>query len=268
LNYSCRDDYGAGIERVSAWAGIHYFASRESRDVLTWPEGNGHLVHLLRDRLEGNLITGKLVTRMTPEGRVEAIDATTGTVQAWQAEAIVCATPRFIAKRLIPGMEDSPTPEYAPWMVANLTVDEHVSETWDNVLQSGKSLGYVVATHQSLSPIWGPTVLTWYQPLDHLPPVDARKEALGKPYQVWCDEILAEISGPHPDLREKLKHLDVWLWGHAMALPLPGVIHGPTRAAMREPVGRIHFAHTDMSGISIFEEACHWGHVAARSILA
>ena len=28
LDYCCRDDYGAGIAQVSAWAGIHYFASR------------------------------------------------------------------------------------------------------------------------------------------------------------------------------------------------------------------------------------------------
>lgn len=28
LNYACRDDYGAGLERVSAWAGLHYFAGR------------------------------------------------------------------------------------------------------------------------------------------------------------------------------------------------------------------------------------------------
>ena len=28
LDYCCRDDYGAGIATVSAWAGIHYFASR------------------------------------------------------------------------------------------------------------------------------------------------------------------------------------------------------------------------------------------------
>ena len=28
LDYCCRDDYGAGSRQVSAWAGIHYFASR------------------------------------------------------------------------------------------------------------------------------------------------------------------------------------------------------------------------------------------------
>ena len=49
-DYSCRDDYGAGIAQVSAWAGVHYFASRRGRAanadrdaVVTWPEGNGWL---------------------------------------------------------------------------------------------------------------------------------------------------------------------------------------------------------------------------------
>jgi hypothetical protein len=63
LDYSCRDDFGAGLSRVSAWAGIHYFASRhgfhaprpqseheseaDGEQVLTWPQGNGWLAQQL-----------------------------------------------------------------------------------------------------------------------------------------------------------------------------------------------------------------------------
>ena len=58
LDYCCRDDYGAGIRTVSAWAGIHYFASRhgfhapgsesgEREAVLTWPEGNAWITRQL-----------------------------------------------------------------------------------------------------------------------------------------------------------------------------------------------------------------------------
>lgn len=268
VDYGCRDDYGAGIRTVSAWAGIHYHASRTSSEVFTWPQGNGWLVAKLRERLEGCLLPGHLVTRIEPDGRVEAVSAGTGKPLAWQANAVVCAAPRFIANRLIPGLENKPSPAYAPWMVANLTVLKPVSATWDNVLREAKSLGYVVATHQNLTPAGGPTVLTYYQPLDHLPPAEARKEALAKSYADWCRDILTDLSGPHPDLRQNIIHLDVWLWGHAMALPVPGFIHGSTRAAMNLPVGKIHFAHSDMSGLSLFEEACHWGHHAARSILS
>lgn len=29
IDYCCKDDFGLGIEYVSAWAGIHYFAGRK-----------------------------------------------------------------------------------------------------------------------------------------------------------------------------------------------------------------------------------------------
>ncbi|MEO5716111.1 MAG: FAD-dependent oxidoreductase [Luteolibacter sp.] len=114
VDYGCRDDYGAGMRTVSAWAGIHYYASRDSQDVFTWPEGNGWLVARLRERLDGCIVPGHLVTRITPEGRVEAVAAGTLQARAWQAEAVVCAAPRFIAKRLIPGQENAFAPQYAP----------------------------------------------------------------------------------------------------------------------------------------------------------
>ena len=49
VDYACRDDYGAHAADTSAWAGIHYFASREHEDKgpVTWPEGNGWLVRAL-----------------------------------------------------------------------------------------------------------------------------------------------------------------------------------------------------------------------------
>ncbi|BCU77043.1 FAD-dependent oxidoreductase [Luteolibacter sp. LG18] len=268
IDYGCRDDYGAGIALVSAWAGIHYFAARDSQELFTWPEGNGWIVNRLREQLDGDILTGHLVTRLTPDGRVEAIEAATGTRRAWQAKDIVCAAPRFIAKHLIPELASSPVPDYSPWMVANLTLRQPLSETWDNVLRDSPALGYVVATHQSLYPAQGPTVITYYQPLDHLSPAEARKEALETSYADWCEGILDDLERPHPEIRDHLTHLDVWLWGHAMARPLPGVIHGEARARMRDPLGRIRFAHSDMSGLSIFEEACHWGNEAARGILA
>jgi hypothetical protein len=64
VNYCCRDDYGAGIDQISAWAGVHYFASRDAQAanapgyaVVTWPEGNGWLVRQMRSPLAANLHT-------------------------------------------------------------------------------------------------------------------------------------------------------------------------------------------------------------------
>ena len=53
-NYACRDDYGALARDTSAWAGIHYFASRapEEKGPLTWPEGNGWIARRLIERVQ------------------------------------------------------------------------------------------------------------------------------------------------------------------------------------------------------------------------
>ena len=54
LDYCCRDEYGASIAIVSAWAGLNYFSSRnghasnaEDGAVLTWPEGLSFVMRFL-----------------------------------------------------------------------------------------------------------------------------------------------------------------------------------------------------------------------------
>src|SRR5260370_21773650 len=49
MNYACRDDYGALASATSAWAGIHYFSSREPQEKapLTSPAANGWITRPL-----------------------------------------------------------------------------------------------------------------------------------------------------------------------------------------------------------------------------
>jgi hypothetical protein len=51
--------------------------------------------------------------------------------------------------------------------------------SWDNVLYGAPGLGYVDARHQSLSPVPGPTVLTYYRALGDVP--DGRAQLLQRP---------------------------------------------------------------------------------------
>jgi hypothetical protein len=60
-----------------------------------------------------------------------------------------------------------------------------------------------------------------------------------------------------------------------MIRPLPGVVHDEARRALDSGRhghnggwGRVHFAHADLSGLSLFEEANHWGVAAADRTLA
>ena len=174
--------------------------------------------------------------------------------------------PRFGAQRVVAGLAALTSLQYSPWAVANMTWHGEPPPAWDNAFRDSASLGYVVATHQSLHPFPKETVLTWYKPLDHAAPQQARQEALNKPWAAWRDDILADMRPAHPDVEQRVSHLDVMLWGHGMIRPVPGFISGAERKAMSQPHGRIAFAHTDMSGISIFEEACARGADAARVV--
>ncbi|MGJ7604836.1 FAD-dependent oxidoreductase [Variovorax sp. LT1R20] len=308
LDYCCRDDYGAGIEQVSAWAGIHYFASRhgfhapgdpggsandanpERDGVLTWPEGNGWLTRQLAAPLGERLRTGQVVTRIAElRGGVEvdAWDAASKSLVRWQAERCIVALPVFIAARVV---ENAPEVlkhaaahvRYAPWLVANVhlrgPLADHVgaAPSWDNVIYGTRGLGYVDARHQTLDPTPRGTVLSWYRPLgpSSYDTADGRKLLLERPWTGWRDDLLAELSVPHPDLPSLATRIEITRYGHAMSIPRPGLLAeiGSQRRAPDDAhrgsviAGRLSFAHADWSGYSIFEEAFTRGHVAGASL--
>jgi hypothetical protein len=156
-------------------------------------------------------------------------------------------------------------------MVANLTLRDRPQGrgfplAWDNVLYDSPSLGYVVATHQS-GQDYGPTVFTYYLPLLDDDPRQARERLLRTPHPEWVDRILADLGRAHPGLRDLVERVDVYLWGHAMVRPRPGFLWSEALAASARPMGSIHFAHTDLSGIALFEEAQYWGIRAAEGVM-
>ncbi len=294
LDYACRDDYGTRLSHTSAWALLLYFAARidaapstpavpgdrqnlTPAELITWPEGNAALVAHLRKHSGARIQTGEIVLDVhpTPEGvHVYAWNDAQDVPKHYLAQHAVLAVPRFIACRIVRPLREQQRGaqgfEYAPWIVANLHLHERPQErgvppAWDNVLYDSPSLGYVSATHQRGSD-FGPTVLTYYLPLAH---VDARTERMGLLRGTWSDYrdgILGDLGRAHPNLRDVVNKIDVFRWGHAMVKPLPGFITSSARRDAQKPLGAIHFAHTDLSGVALFEEAFDHGLRAAREI--
>jgi len=267
LDYCCRDDYGAGTARVSAWAGIHYFASRhgfsapgddappEQDGVLTWPEGNGWLTQRLAEPLRagGQLRTGCSVLRIS-EGRhgveVDALHHATGTVERWQAPRAIVALPVFVAARVVqqaPAFlrEAAQRLHWAPWLVANIHIDapllDHpgAAPAWDNVLYQDANpggLGYVDAGHQRLDPrsaITAPTVLSYYQALGDVP--QGREQLATQPWTHWAQAALATLGVPHPDLAQRATRVEVTRYGHAMSIPTPGTLGFLSKIGLQRP---------------------------------
>ena len=82
------------------------------------------------------------------------------------------------------------------------------------------------------------------------------------------DAIMADLGRAHPQLERHVERIDVCRWGHGMIQPRPGFVWGAARRAAATPIGPIHFAHSDLSGIALFEEAFHHGVRAADEVRA
>ncbi|MCC7541425.1 MAG: FAD-dependent oxidoreductase [Deltaproteobacteria bacterium] len=295
VEYGLRDDYGLTLTTASAWAALFYACSRqrapgeEPQPVLTWPEGNGRLVRHLEHVVGAERIrTRVLVTEVlrseagTGTGTVEVrgLDVTDRDAPRpvrWSADRVVFALPKHVARFVVREWREAPPPwlasfEHGAWMVANLTLHDRPPSrgfqlAWDNVIQDSRSLGYVVATHQRYRDL-GPTVWTYYQPMLDADARAGRARLLRRTWREWRDIVVHDLERAHPTLLDSLDRIDVWRWGHAMVRPRVGFVSGTARRRAREPLGAIHFAHSDLSGVALFEEAFHHGLRAADEILA
>ena len=72
----------------------------------------------------------------------------------------------------------------------------------------------------------------------------------------------------HHDIRQCVSRIDIMRFGHAMARPAPGRMFAPGREALLRDQGGLWLANSDVSGMSIFEEAQYHGVRAAESALA
>jgi hypothetical protein len=169
---------------------------------------------------------------------------------------------------------------HAPWLVGNLHLADALDDrpgappSWDNVAyepgRDSASLGYVDAMHQSTRAVAGATVLTAYWALGGNTPEQLaaqRARLLGEPWSAWSQAIVQDLARLHADLPGKLLRVDLMRYGHAMSIPLPGLRSSAALAALAAPQRCVHFAHSDLSGYSVFEEALYQGKRAARRVL-
>jgi phytoene dehydrogenase-like protein len=286
INYCCRDDYGTVHKETSAWAGIHYFACRKGRganadyaDVLTWPEGNGFLVKELTKTVHSKFLGNIVVTAVTVKEQkaiVTYLNCDTGKKLQLECKQCIMAVPQFVASRLLADEARKARVKelfnYSPWLVANLQVQKlherrGTPMSWDNVLHNSRSLGYVEATHQLIRQSDILNNITFYWPITHLTPTKAREWAANKTHSEWVELIFQELKLVHSNIESATQNIDIKLWGHAMVQPRIDFLTNTNRKELSLSISnRLHFAHTDLSGISIFEEAFYQGIGAATKV--
>lgn len=94
---------------------------------------------------------------------------------------------------------------------------------------------------------------------------------LQKTWQAWRDDVLSSLRLSIPTIDEHAYRIDIRVLAHAMNRPVPGFLWGrrsPRQAARKPYAGVVWFAHSDNSGLSLFEEAVTQGFRAADEVLA
>jgi hypothetical protein len=263
LDYCCRDEYGASVTELSAWAGIQYFASRhgfsfgaslggeriDSEGVLTWPQGNAWLIERMREwisRRAGEQVfqTGRMavgVQEQRDHVEVQVWHFASKTLQIWRCQHLVLATPLRVAARLLPlntelqtAAKGLPT---SAWIVANVALSEPLHEGPFTPEQADAPGAWrmhwdnVIYQSQAL----GYVNALHQSTTPHSTPTvltwykalgtgsQAARSSLEQAWAHWKDEVLRELGVPHPDLARKVQRIDVARYGHAMAVPAVGV---------------------------------------------
>jgi hypothetical protein len=255
--------------------------------VLTWPQGLAALADQLEraarfDRPWAHASVASL--RVTgDDDRVEAlVMLPEGRTVRVKARCAIAAMPLFVLQHVLEEPErhgftgSRDVPAYASWLVSNFLLHAFPEErdgvglAWDNVVYNEPGLGYVVSTHQEIR-MSRPerTAFTAYHALSDMTPAAARH---------WLEQAsvadLTQIASR--DLRLAygwrlplcVDRVAITVRGHGMAVPMPGFLAAPGRQALRNSQGPIFFAHSDLSGMSLFEEAAWWGYQAAARAIA
>jgi predicted NAD/FAD-dependent oxidoreductase len=297
IDYVLRDEYGANRSNTSAWAMLHYFASRAHGGAgadaatdgigaavrshahnLVWPEGNGRITEYLRAKIEPKLQVATALRHIERTGgryRLHFQNHQTRLTETVQADNVIYAAPKFTLPYVYPELDAQKKAaaqsfRYSPWLTVNLLVNHfgELDPAWDNVTYGSHSLGYVVAEHQRSGKLPHARSLTFFHAFDADDTLASRRQLLSMTARDAYNFALAELSRPHPKIADFVEEVGVYRWAHAMIRPSVGFQTSKNRTSLGVIARGFYGAHSDISGMSNFEEAQFQGVTAAKRVLA
>ncbi len=285
LDYCCRDDFGAGYDKVSAWAGINYFAGRKANpantipsNVLTWPEGNGKLVSILSNDLKNNIENNAIVVSVTETStHIESVIyyPKNHSFTKYISNYVILSCPSYVTKHILKSsLQTSISLDYKhhPWLVSSVILKQiplgnGLDLAWDNVQYKTKGLGYIYNQHQSFKLVQERYVISVYLAFDTLSPEEERNRMYTMTEDEMKERVITELKGMHPDIEEYIESIEFQQWGHGMVTPYPGSFAQQLKFKENEHLlNRVKLVHTDYAGYSVFEEGFARGLKVANEI--
>ncbi len=270
VDYRLTDDYGSGMNDVSALAGLHYYQCRpyytDLVNIFSPPEGNFYFAKKMLDQLsQDQILTSHLVKRIYPENRefrVEVIDLDQNQQKTFQAKRIIYAGQKHGLKYIFPEEAQLFSNNlYAPWVVFNFILNGTVpSKYWQNEIigYDRDLLGFVNSQTQNPNP--DRTVLTTYYCL----PREYRSSLihLNQNPKFWVKRTIQSIAlSLKKDITPQIQKCFIKLYGHAMPIPRPGYLLTDKNKKRKYP--SLVYAGVDTGRLPLFFEAIDSGVMAA-----
>ncbi len=278
--------FACTMSEISAQAGVNAYAAEFGKAYVA-AGGNAAVVekflsHLSQKMPSKNLRTEVLVVdvEVRDSGVLVTYSDKEGKLHCIQAQNVVMAAPKFVAKKIIRDLEPERLEafsklQYRSYLVANVLVKKKVDEKLYDFYLLGKTTPEVEQSQVSdvivanfAKKIKGPySVLTLYR---GLPYSQGRAllytEGNFSKYRKEIETQLQDEILPPLGLKKKdIAGLRMTRWGHPMPLNSPGLILDGTIEKIRKPFkNRVYFVHQDnwmfASLETSVEEALFWTH--------
>ncbi|MCB0334477.1 MAG: FAD-dependent oxidoreductase, partial [Bdellovibrionales bacterium] len=293
----CWSSLGASSKEVSAAAGVNFYAA-EFGGIAVLPGGNSRIAERVFERLAQslpvqNLRSGSLVFDVSvgKDGVRVAYLEGSGAIRSILAKCVVMACPKFVAAKLINGLEPERLESikqltYRSYLVANVCIEGGYDDPFYDLYMLGKGTiekgdTRTAANARGVTDVIignyakadsNNTVLTLYRGL----PYDGARAELYLPgsyktYRAQFEEQITKEILPLLKIEKgRVKDIRLARWGHPLVVPKPGLISSKNIANIRKPFkDRVFFVEQDNWALPAFEtsvtEALLWApKIAAR----
>ena len=255
------NNWGADTVNTSALIGATSmdWGGGLDQERFTWPGGLGRISLALEQAIEkaepGRLRKSATVIQVEQAGGKPTVSFFhEGGIHTVSAKAVIIACPKFIARKIIKGLDREHAEamsqlRYAPYLVVNVCSREVIyNGSYDtNIPAPSPIVDFNVAdwVENRDNPAKNrPAVLTCYVPR----PEADRVKVLDDSYCYKMGETVVDLLARwFPGSRGKVEEVRIYRRGHPMCMSIPGAT---TRIAprVRKPLGRLFFAHSDTEG--------------------
>lgn len=290
LQHYCWSSLGGTADEISAACGLNFYAA-EFGDLWVFPGGNSFIAEALLKKLQAsvpasNLRPSSLVfdVNVVDDGVDVSYLDSVSVVRTIRAKAVVMAAPKFVAKRVMRGLEDDRLAamnklRYRAYLVANVCLKQQPAENFYDLYMLGagsdtasdrdavqrQGATDVVLANFASSAKHQHSVLTLYKalPYDGGRPEVLAAESYGGVRAAFEKQVTEEIL-PLLGLNADAVHdMRIARWGHALPLAATGQISSGLVDQIRKPFGnRVFFVEQDNWALPAFEtsveEALAW----------